>query len=353
MTQTPERRSRPTLIRFSLSAVLGLAAASLLAAPTLFGADSGEPTATAAKKQKKITGTLSKGGYTVIALAKSGEAKTDRAPKGAFKLRPPAKKVTLHLRAPDGTYAGPIVVGTRKQGKRAIEGVYAGAQARQGQGQLQEGLCEGEAEEEARPTQSARPGPRRASRSAPATSASCKSKKTKGGAPGDLDLDGVADPLDIDDDGDKVLDNLDRKPREGSKARASGETLAGDFPLASRLTAAGPDKEPVNANAPGMSDARIEAALPSYGILGMSIDRTLSHEIDCGQPQGSANPGLIYCTRGGTGRLQPGGDILDPFPGEPGGAAIPTATGLERSRRASTQPFTTARPATRSSLATS
>ena len=82
------------------------------------------PTAASAKKGK-ITGKLSKGGYTVIALAADGQAKTKRAPKGKFKLKPPAKKVTLHLRAPDGTYAGPIVVGTKKKGKRVIEGVYA------------------------------------------------------------------------------------------------------------------------------------------------------------------------------------------------------------------------------------
>ena len=38
-----------------------------------------------------------------------------------------AGRVTLHLRAPNGTYAGPIVVGRRKKGKRAIVGVKAGA----------------------------------------------------------------------------------------------------------------------------------------------------------------------------------------------------------------------------------
>ncbi len=125
MAHRPQHLPRPQPVRLILAATLALAALCLLALLTFPGADSGA--ATIAKKQKKITGTLSKGGYTVIALAKDGEAKTDRAPKGNFKLRPPAKKVTLHLRAPDGTYAGPIVVATRKHGKRAIEGVYAGA----------------------------------------------------------------------------------------------------------------------------------------------------------------------------------------------------------------------------------
>ena len=47
----------------------------------------------------------------MIALAASGEASTDRAPKGKFGVRPTAGKVTLHLRAPDGRYGGPIVLG--------------------------------------------------------------------------------------------------------------------------------------------------------------------------------------------------------------------------------------------------
>ncbi len=104
--------------------------------------------AVAAAKQKKITGTLSQGGYTVIALAEDGEAKTDRAPNGEFKLRPPAKKVTLHLRAADGTYAGPIVVGTKKQRQAGDRGRLCRGQARQGQGQVRQGLRQGQAPQE-------------------------------------------------------------------------------------------------------------------------------------------------------------------------------------------------------------
>ncbi len=78
-------------------------------------------------KPAKVSGKLSARGYTVIALAASGKAKTDRAARGKFKLRPPTKKVTLQLRAPDGTYAGPIVVAKKKHGERAIIGVKAGA----------------------------------------------------------------------------------------------------------------------------------------------------------------------------------------------------------------------------------
>ena len=76
-------------------------------------------------KPAKVSGKLSARGYTVIALAASCRAKTDRAAR-KFKLRPPTKNVTLQLRAPDGTY-GPIVVAEKEHAERAIVGTKAGA----------------------------------------------------------------------------------------------------------------------------------------------------------------------------------------------------------------------------------
>ena len=135
-----------------------------------------------------------------------------------------------------------------------------------------------------------------------------RSKNTGGGAPGDLDLDGVADPLDIDDDGDKVLDNLDRKPRKGSKARvsayASGTGSAGDFGLETMLGGT------ANANA-GLSNAQIEANLVRQLSFGIEVGAGIgdSAELDCGQPQSRTDPGLgglAYCTLGGTGERDAG-----------------------------------------------
>src|SRR2546422_4041405 len=77
---------------------------------------------------RPISGKLSRPGYTVIALAADGKARVVRARRGAFRLRPPAGRVTLHLRAANGIYAGPIVVG--RAGTRAIVGVKAGAPLR-------------------------------------------------------------------------------------------------------------------------------------------------------------------------------------------------------------------------------
>ncbi len=96
-THTVSTMSRGVRLSTSCAAALALA---LLCAPT--GADAQTP--------EPITGKLSRPGYTVIALADNGQAVTDQATNGAFKLKPPASEVTLHLRAPDGTYAGPIVL---------------------------------------------------------------------------------------------------------------------------------------------------------------------------------------------------------------------------------------------------
>ena len=98
------------LVAPSLVALLALACASA-------------PAAGAAPA--RITGKLSKPGYTVIAVASNGRAASARAPRGRFALVAPARKVTLHLRAPNGRYAGPVVLGGTA--KRAIVGARAGA----------------------------------------------------------------------------------------------------------------------------------------------------------------------------------------------------------------------------------
>ncbi|MEK6276844.1 MAG: hypothetical protein AABM29_02370 [Actinomycetota bacterium] len=263
-------------------------------------------TAPAAAAKKPITGKLSKRGYTVIALAENGKAKAVRTKPRKFKVRPPAKAVTLHLRAKDGTYAGPIVVGKKKKGKRALLGVKAGAKlgkvkvkARKGYAKVKQKLAKEfvDATRKARAKKGVPIGAGKFGR--------VRSKNTKGGAPGDRDLDGIADPLDIDDDGDLILDILD----SSNAARASQGAneifdLFTGLPLSLEYTA--------NANAPGSTDQQIESALPSSGSLLMEIIPGDSSELDCG---GSPNPsppppllgGLVYCSRGGTGRVfQPG-----------------------------------------------
>jgi hypothetical protein len=172
-------------------------------AVSLLLAGLGLPSTAPAAKLKPITGKLSKRNYTVIALAANGLAKSDRAPRGKFKLRSPAEKVTLHLRSPNGAYAGPIVVGKRKKGKRALVGVRAGAKLGKvklgkGYAKLKKRLAKKWLD--ANRTATAKKG-------VPIGAGNfgrVRVKRLKG--PGaDVDLDGVPAPLDIDDDGDLIL----------------------------------------------------------------------------------------------------------------------------------------------------
>src|SRR3954468_24221046 len=81
--------------------------------------------ASSAPAASTITGKLSKKGYTVVALAKDGTAVSAKAKSGAFSLKAPGSTVTIQLRAPNGRYAGPIVVG-KKHGK-VVLGIRRGA----------------------------------------------------------------------------------------------------------------------------------------------------------------------------------------------------------------------------------
>ena len=79
----------------------------------------------ASAAREPISGKLTKAKYTVIALAPGGKARLVRTRTGRFRVRPPARSVTLQLRGPNGGYAGPVVVG--RAGRRAILGVRPGA----------------------------------------------------------------------------------------------------------------------------------------------------------------------------------------------------------------------------------
>ena len=260
----------------------------------------------------RVTGKLTKSGYTVIALAANGEASSVRVKRRSFRLRPPATRVTVHLRAKNGTYAGPIVIGRKRQGRRAILGVRAGARlgrikVRRGYAKLAKRFRKKwvDTKRWARARRGVPIGVRNFGR--------VRSTPRRSSPPGDRDADGVPDPLDVDDDGDLVLDNLDRST--GVRAAQAGS----EFGIASLLGL--PIYDSANANAPGSTDERIEAALPRLGILNINILPGDSAELDCGA--------LVYCSRGGTGRVAvnrnpPSGP---PFPGPPGGQFDPDGDG--------------------------
>jgi hypothetical protein len=270
---------------------------------------------------KPITGKLSRPGPAVIALDKNGEAASAQsAANGKFKLRPSARKASLHLRAADGTYAGPVVIAKKgKRGKRAILGVKAGAElgkvkVRDGYAKLKRPLerSDQDRKRKAKAKKGVPIGAGVFGRVATAASGSS--------GPGqDLDRDGIPGALDIDDDGDLVLDNNDplTGPNPLGARAARGSTPPQElFDIRTALT---PISFTPNANTPGSTDAQIDSALPLGGRLEMEIIPGDSSELDCaGDPDADPpRPGLSYCSLGGTGRAWQGGVELadqDPFP---------------------------------------
>jgi len=265
---------------------------------------------------KRITGELTKPGYTVIALAANGKARAVRASQGEFRLRPPASLVTLHLRALDGTYAGPIVVGRAR--KRAIVGIRAGAKlgevkvsARRGYAKVSKQL----------PDKSLDRGQTAKAKNGVPIGAGVfgrvRSSLPREPIPADRDLDGIPDLLDIDDDGDLILDSLDRSTAVQATA------FAAIFNPFTRLTLELP--QTVNANATAATTQQIDAALSTFSDLLMGVLAGDSAELDCGGANQSPPraEGLVYCSSGGTGSV-----FGSPFPGQSGGPLDPDGDGF-------------------------
>ena len=192
-----------------------------LAAVTALMALNVSPSAQAAKP-KPITGTLSKRGYTVIALAANGRATAVKA-RPAFRLVPPARSVTLHLRGPKGRYAGPLVLGGTRT--RAIVGVRHGTAL--GSIAIRSGYARPRRAPRARRLVTTRTA--RARRGVPIGAGKLGLVATRAsgraGVGRDQDLDGLPGAFDVDDDGDRILDNVDRPGARASLHDPAGNRL--------------------------------------------------------------------------------------------------------------------------------
>jgi len=265
------------------------------------------PAGASAKPPGPISGTLSRPGYTVLALAANGGAMSVRTKHGRFTVRAPAERVTLQLRAPDGRYAGPVVLGAEKHGRRAILGIRAGANLGRIVVRPSEGYAKVKRRVEPRWMDTTRIA--RAKKGVPIGAGKLgrvRSRHTRNGAPGDTDLDGIPDKLDIDDDGDRVLDAYDRsirrRPSSGTASQSAGSPPPLSlffFDVQSSLGMAMPNQT-VNVNG-GSTDEQIDNAEQDHGQLSLRGEGDFDQgtaELDCG--------GLIYCSTGGTGSWEPG-----------------------------------------------
>lgn len=327
-----------------------------------------------------ITGKLTGPGYTLIAVSADGKASSVVAGDGSFSLVPPADTVTVHLRAPDGRYGGPVVLrddGGKvararvkvtaakravtkakravRKAKRAVRRALGkrsrraamrrwrrarrrlsktNNQLRAANGRLAQALKEevdstnravlgvkagaalGDVEVNATAGYAVARLPESVSKSAvdPTRTARAANGVPVGagnfgfvavpagaGVPGDADGDGVADPLDIDRDGDLILNDFERSQTAQTAHAAQVPEVASVYSgLLLRI------EETVNANAAALSTAQIDSALATHAHLGFLFPQDAPTELDCGgQPDpGNADGwigGLSYCTKSGTG----------------------------------------------------
>jgi hypothetical protein len=176
--------------------------------------------APAAQGRARIRGELDRAGFTVVALAADGSSRSARG--GRFSIDPPARVVTLQIRAPGGGYFGPLVA--KGKGARVVVGIRAGA--RLGKIRILEGL--------ARPVRQPRRKWLDASRTAVARKGvpigagrrGYVSARGRGGVgPGhDRDGDGIPGAYDVDDDGDLVPDAKEPQRRRAPAGDRGGAT---------------------------------------------------------------------------------------------------------------------------------
>jgi hypothetical protein len=262
---------------------------------------------------KPISLRLSRSGYTVVALDAAGHAV--KAAGRNVRLTPTASRFTLHLVDARGNYAGPIVVaGTRTT---VVVGLRGGG--RLGTVKVRRGYGVAHAPQRAldkRRTARARNGVPVGSR----TLGRVAGRSTgPGGAGLDVDRDGVPAAFDVDDDGDLLLDNVDRGA-QATLRQVPGGPPTPNMPPAGPPNPAGPGATAgftlfsnlkldiglsLNANAGAVTDAQIDDALARYATLAISVPAGDDVELDC--------LGLAYCSAGGTGTTLQGSK---PFPGD-------------------------------------
>jgi hypothetical protein len=303
-----------------MSPSLKVAALSILGALALPGA--------AVAKPQTISLKLSKAGYKVVALDNAGHAV--KAAGRNVKLTPTASRFTLHLVDAHGNYAGPIVVAGK--GTKIVVGLRGGGRlgtvkVKRGYGLAQAPKRALDKSRTARARKGVPVGARVLGRVAGRSTGSA-------GAGLDADRDGVPGAFDVDDDGDLLLDNVDkasqRTPRQtptgppnpnlpvgppnpsqppvgspspnvppmaGTPGPATGFTLFSNLKLDIGLS--------LNANAGAVTDGQIDDALARWATLAISVPAGDEVELDC--------LGLAYCSAGGTGTTLVGNK---PFPGD-------------------------------------
>jgi hypothetical protein len=256
----------------------------------------------AGKRSSKdlITGHLSAGGYTIVALGTNG--KMTWAKGRSFSLRVPAPQYTLQLIDVHGVYAGPVVVGTDGRNK-----VLVGLRGAVSLGTVDVVASKGYAHpaKRVRAASLVRARWAWAKHGVPignGRNLGLVKSPTKGTGPsglgGDSDRSGIPNAFDIASNGNGIINSLAPAHRSltARLADAAGQPAPAGNPggpsWMSQMFL--PINETVNADAAGVSQAEIDSTLQqNLNLKFLNFGSADEIELDCN--------GLSYCSQGGSG----------------------------------------------------
>lgn len=257
----------------------------------------------AAAQAAPITGNAQPN-MTVVALAKDGRSwSTVAGPSGRFAVVVPSGSVTLQLRDRAGRYAGPVVVAGSSS--KAILGVKAGASL--GTLKLKKGAAFPAARVSSKaidkrfsaravkgvPTGAGRLGLGGTPVKASSAQAGGTSDSPLAQPGADPDADGLPNAVDVDDNGNKLVDAVD--PALAATAVSGFAQFTQIFLNATETT---------NIDADPGSQANIEARMRARLLLIVGRPIPADTTLDCG--------GLSWCSPGGTGHLKATGPTVTP-----------------------------------------
>lgn len=300
--------------------------------------------------QKPITGTFSKApssGTKVLAVSDSGRSSTGTISKKSFSVVPPDATARLYL-LKNGKITGQVVLskcqGSDKSPKKCKQSeVHTSFKAGKSLGKLEKlGLAY-----VAKRVSLASVNARAKSVAASYVPVGLKTKglPTNLGARAfhamsriaatattvDVDKDGLVEALDVDDNGNGIIDNYDNS---GVTQPANSFRVFSNFKLEM--------SESLNLHATGLSTALVDSALSRAQTLAIAVAGAAGEvtELDC--------TGLAYCSAGGTGTAPPNAGTA--FPGGAGGAFDPDSDGFGTITNGATGDFQLATGASTSTI---
>lgn len=296
---------------------------------------------TSASAQRAIRGSFRPkpaDGATLIAIGDSGESTSIAITRKKFRIKPPAKKSRLYI-LEDGQITSQIVVARCKQkesgrGVKCNAGsksnVYSLFRAGKNIGRLQKlgsayvrkttSLSSVVRSVKTSATNFVPVGLDSSGLIAPSQNLSANHVTSFDEPVSDIDRDGLVDAIDIDDDGDGIIDNYDTS---STTPPSESFSVFSNFKLSM--------EDSLNLHATGLTTEGMDAALQNNQTLAIQVAGTDEEttELDCGT--------LSYCSAGGTGSIPPNGTT--DFPGLPGGPYDPDGDGLGTITRGGTGDF--------------